>query len=132
MTIRGRASGRLGLTGLVAAATLGHCLSASAAETTYQRLLNAPAEPQNWLMRMGSYGNWNHSALTQIDKTNVANLKVKFMASLSDPNRPSKGNQYFTPLVEDGFLYVGNQYLKSPYFCLRSQAETWHVLYVLT
>ena len=94
MTIRGRASRRLGLAGLIAAATLGHCLSASAAETTYQRLLNAPAEPQNWLMRMGSYGNWNHSALTQIDKTNVANLKVKFMASLSDPNRPSKGNQY--------------------------------------
>jgi len=63
MTIRGRASGRLGLAGLIAAVTLGHCLSASAAETTYQRLLNAPAEPQNWLMRMGSYGNWNHSAL---------------------------------------------------------------------
>jgi glucose dehydrogenase len=86
-----------------------YACSALAAETTYQRLLNAPAEPQNWLMRMGNYGNWNHSALTQINKGNVANLKVKFMASISDPNRPSKGNQYFTPLVEDGFMYVGNQ-----------------------
>ena len=93
----------LSLAGSVLAGMLSAC-SALAAETTYQRLLNAPAEPQNWLMRMGNYGNWNHSALTQINKSNVANLKVKFMASISDPNRPSKGNQYFTPLVEDGFM----------------------------
>ena len=83
--------------------------AALAAETTYQRLLNARAEPQNWLMRMGNYDNWNYSALDQINHGNVANLKVKFMAAISDPDRPSKGNQYFTPLVEDGFLYVGNQ-----------------------
>jgi glucose dehydrogenase len=106
MTIRGGTFKPLGFAVSVASAIFGLCGSASAAETTYQRLLNARAEPQNWLMRMGSYGNWNHSALTQIDKTNVANLKVKFMAALSDPNRPSKGNQYFTPLVEDGFMYV--------------------------
>src|SRR5215472_5774678 len=110
MTTCGRSSRRFGLACSVVGVFFSLCCSALAAETTYQRLLNAPAEPQNWLMRMGSYGNWNHSALTQIDKSNVANLKVKFMASLSDPNRPSKGNQYFTPLVEDGFLYVGNQY----------------------
>ena len=102
---------QLGLAGSVAAAAVfGLCGSASAAETTYQRLLSARAEPQNWLMRMGSYSNWNHAGLDQINKSNVANLKVKFMASLSDPNRPSKGSQYFTPLVEDGFMYVGNQY----------------------
>jgi hypothetical protein len=95
--------------------------SVLAAETTYQRLLNAPAEPQNWLMRMGNYGNWNHSALTQINKSNVANLKVKFMASISDPNRPSKGNQYFTPLVEDGFMYVGNQYQQYWKFDVRDE-----------
>jgi glucose dehydrogenase len=106
---------------LIAGAVLGHCHSAPAAETTYQRLLNSAAEPQNWLMRMGSYGNWNHSALTQINKSNVANLKVKFMASLSDPNRPSKGNQYFTPLVEDGFLYVGNQYQQYWKFDVRDE-----------
>ena len=70
---------------LVAGAVLGCCLSASAAETTYQQLLNASAEPQNWLMRMGNYSNWNYSALTQINKSNVANLKVKFMASLERP-----------------------------------------------
>ena len=110
-----------GFASLVAGALFGLCCAASAAETTYQRLLNAPAEPQNWLMRMGNYGNWNHSALTQINKSNAANLKVKFMASLSDPNRPSKGNQYFTPLVEDGFMYVGNQYQQYWKFDVRDE-----------
>jgi len=121
MTTRGHYSARLSLAGLLAGAAIGCCFSASAAETTYQRLLNASAEPQNWLMRMGNYGNWNHSSLAQIDKSNVANLKVKFMASLSDPNRPSKGNQYFTPLVEDGFLYVGNQYQQYWKFDVRDE-----------
>ena len=90
---------RLGFAGLMGttalAATLTICTPASAAEVTYQRLLNASAEPQNWLMRMGNYANWNHSALTQINHDNVANLKVKFMASLGDPNRPNKGNRVF-------------------------------------
>ncbi len=81
MTTWGGTLKQLGLAGSVAGFMLGLCYSASAAETTYQRLQNAPAEPQNWLMRMGSYGNWNHSALTQINKSNVGNLKVKFMAS---------------------------------------------------
>jgi len=110
MTIRGYGSARLGLAGLVASITLGFCVSAPAAETTYQRLLNASAEPQNWLMRMGNYGNWNNSTLAQINRGNVANLKVKFMFSLGDLSRPNKATQYFTPLVEDGFMYVGNQW----------------------
>src|SRR6266853_3194997 len=121
MTIWGRYSKRLYLAGSVACSTLALCLSASAAETTYQQLVNASAAPQNWLMRMGNYGNWNHSGLTQINKSNVADLKVKFMASLSDPNRPSKGNQYFTPLVEDGFMYVGNQYQQYWKFDVREE-----------
>src|SRR5438105_8111824 len=122
MTTWGATSKYLGLAGSVAAtAIFGLCCAASAAETTYQRLLNAPAEPQNWLMRMGSYGNWNHSGLTLINKGNVANLKVKFMASLNDPARPSRGNQYFTPLVEDGFMYVGNQYQQFWKFDVREE-----------
>jgi alcohol dehydrogenase (cytochrome c) len=121
MTTWGGYSKQFRLAGPVAGATLGFCLSVSAAETTYQRLLKASDEPQNWLMRMGNYGNWNHSALTQINRGNVGNLKVKFMASLSDPTRPSRGNQYFTPLVEDGFMYVGNQYQQYWKFDVREE-----------
>src|SRR5262249_57289154 len=106
---------RLGFAALLAGTALGSCVGlslvpASAAEVTYQRLLNAASEPQNWLMRMGNYSNWNHSALKEINRGNVANLKVKFMASLGDPTRPAKPTAYFTPLVEDGFMYVGNQW----------------------
>src|SRR6201997_1311188 len=103
MRARRRRTERFVLAGFVVGTTLALCCSAPAAETTYQRLLNTAAEPQNWLMRMGNYSNWNHSSLNQINRSNVANLKVKFMASLSDPARPNKATQYFTPLAEDGF-----------------------------
>ena len=49
MTTWGGTLKQLGLAGLVAGYMLGLCFSGSAAETTYQRLQNAPAEPQNWL-----------------------------------------------------------------------------------
>src|SRR3954467_7518027 len=107
MTIGRRFSARL-LAGSALCMVVG--LPALAAEVTYERLLHASAEPQNWLMRMGNYGNWNNSTLSQINRGNVANLKVKFMASLGDPGPPNKASQYFTPLVEDCFMYVGNQW----------------------
>jgi alcohol dehydrogenase (cytochrome c) len=109
MTIGRRFSARL-LAGSALYMVLGAGISAFAAEVTYERLLNASAEPQNWLMRMGNYSNWNHSTLSEINRNNVANLKVKFMFSLGDAARPAKAAQYFTPIVEDGFMYVGNQY----------------------
>src|SRR6266568_4817834 len=109
MTIGRRFSARL-LAGSAFCALIGTSIPALAAETTYERLLNSSAEPQNWLMRMGNYSNWNHSTLSEINRNNVANLKVKFMFSLGDPTRPAKATQYFTPIVEDGFMYVGNQY----------------------
>jgi alcohol dehydrogenase (cytochrome c) len=120
MTVQPRST-PLGRVALVSTLLVGVSHAALAVDTTYQRLLNARAEPQNWLMRMGSYDNWNYSPLDKINKGNVANLKVKFMAAISDPNRPSKGNQYFTPLVEDGFLYVGNQYQQYWKFDVRDE-----------
>jgi alcohol dehydrogenase (cytochrome c) len=121
MTVQHHQSPSLGRVALVSTLLIGVGHAALAAETTYQRLLNARAEPQNWLMRTGSYDNWNYSPLDRINKGNVANLKVKFMAAISDPSRPSKGNQYFTPLVEDGFLYVGNQYQQYWKFDVRDE-----------
>ena len=74
---------RLGFAGLAAGAALSLCGPVSAAEVTYQRLLNAKLEPQNWLMRAGSYDSHNASSLSQINRSNVANLKVKFMAAIA-------------------------------------------------
>jgi alcohol dehydrogenase (cytochrome c) len=97
---------RLGLTAFAAGTALSLCGPVSAADVTYQRLLNAKLEPQNWLMRAGSYDLHNTSALNQINRNNVANLKVKFMASIAGDTINVR--QYFTPVVNDGALYVGN------------------------
>jgi alcohol dehydrogenase (cytochrome c) len=116
---------RRGLAGLLAGTTIGLCASAAqAAEVTYQRLLDASSEPQNWLMRMGNYSNWNYSPLKVINRSNVGQLKVKFMASLGDPNRPNKATEYFTPLVEDGFMYVGNQWQTFWKYDVRNEKPT--------
>jgi len=45
---------------------------------TYERLLNADAESQNWLMIHGNYSNWRSSRLSQINKANVSQLVPKF------------------------------------------------------
>ncbi len=124
MAKRGRLTSILGLAGLVTSTALGLCDAAHAGEVTYQRLLNASAEPQNWLMRMGNYSNWNYSTLTGINRGNVANLKVKFMASLGDANRPNKATEYFTPLVEDGYMYVGNQWQQYWKYDVRNEKPT--------
>ena len=93
-----------GLVSLVAGVGFG--FPASAAEVTYERLLNAKVEPHNWLFRHGSYDQYNASALSQINRSNVANLQVKFMASIMGEQLGVR--QYFTPLVNDGFMYVSN------------------------
>src|SRR6266853_61570 len=56
--------------------------------------------------------------------TGLANLQVKFMASLGDPTRPNKATEYFTPLVEDGFMYVGNQWQQYWKFDVRNEKPT--------
>ena len=102
-----RNSQRLGLAGLLATTALGFGLSASAQQVTYDRLVKAKVEPQNWLMRHGSYDAHNSSGLSQINRANVANLKVKFMASLNHPTKPMQ-SMYWTPLVNEGSMYAGN------------------------
>ena len=73
-----------------------------AADVTFDRLLNAPAEPHNWLMYSGTVLGERHSRLTQITPENVKNLEVAWIwQSASFP----EGFQA-TPLVVDGILYT--------------------------
>src|SRR5262245_47348870 len=84
---------------------------ASAADVTPQRLLDAASEPHNWLIANGSYNNHRHSALSQINRSNVANLRVKFTQALGGTDLGSNKeppNQQGIPLVDDGFLYIPN------------------------
>jgi len=101
---------QLGLAGSVAGAVFALCFSASAAETTYQRLLNARAEPQNWLMRMGSYGNWNHSGAGPDQQKQCRQPQGQIHGLPERPQSSQQGQSVFHAPVEDGFMYVGNQY----------------------
>jgi len=68
---------------------------------TFERLRNAGAEPQNWLMYWGNYQGTHYSSLKEIDKTNVDRLQTRWMM-------PMTGQQSLqaTPLVVDGVLYT--------------------------
>ena len=71
------------------------------AQVTSDRLINAAAEPQNWLTYGGTYSSQRYSRLDQITPANVANLESKWVLQ----------NQVFgawqsNPLVVDGIMYV--------------------------
>jgi alcohol dehydrogenase (cytochrome c) len=98
---------RLGLAGVVAGATLALGFSAAAAPVTYERLLNAQQESHNWLLPYGSYSSHNHSNLTQINRSNVGDLRVQFLHTIGGLNMvdPVERTQS-TPAVNDGFMYL--------------------------
>jgi alcohol dehydrogenase (cytochrome c) len=71
------------------------------AQLTYERLLNADAEPQNWLTYSGGYNGWRYSKLDQINRSNVKDLKLKWVYQMPVTHRVET-----TPLVVDGVMYI--------------------------
>ena len=71
------------------------------AQVTYERLLNAAKEPQNWLVYSGDYNSRRYSLLTQIKPANVKNLELKWLFQAN-----VIGKWQATPLVIDGIMYV--------------------------
>src|SRR5467141_81083 len=86
--------------------------TASAAEVTPDRLINADKEPQNWLMNHRTYDGQRFSPLARINRDNVKNLKLAYAVPLGG----SAGDEWVeaTPLVENGFIYI---------------TDSWGVLY---
>src|SRR3954453_10105478 len=105
-------STRLKLPNFVLAATMLSGATAFAAEVTFERLVNADKEPQNWLMNHRTYDGQRFSPLTRINRDNVKGLKLAYAVPLGG----GAGNEFneATPLAEDGFLYV---------------TDSWGVLY---
>lgn len=68
---------------------------------SYERLLQADAEPQNWLMYWGNYQATHFSALKQVNPANVGQLKAAW-------SFPILGGSTLegTPLVVDGIMYA--------------------------
>jgi alcohol dehydrogenase (cytochrome c) len=72
-----------------------------AAQVPFDRILNATAEPQNWLTYNGTYASQRYSTLAQITPANVSTLESKWV--LQDQ---VFGAWQSNPLVVDGVMYV--------------------------
>jgi alcohol dehydrogenase (cytochrome c) len=112
-------------TAFAAAVLAATVLPLSAADVTQQRLMNTAGEPQNWLMVHHDYNNSRHSALHEINRDTVKDLKLKFIVSIGglSTGGPMRGKEESTPLVDDGFMYVVDTWSRVMKFDVRSGAE---------
>jgi alcohol dehydrogenase (cytochrome c) len=104
-----RSAGALAVIGCALMATTA---SVPAADVTYERLLNADKEPQNWLMNHRTYDGQRYSPLAGINKDNVKGLKLAYAVPLGG-GAANEWNEA-TALAEDGYLYI---------------TDSWGVLY---
>ncbi|MBS0393167.1 MAG: PQQ-dependent dehydrogenase, methanol/ethanol family [Proteobacteria bacterium] len=74
------------------------------AQVTFERIVGAAGEPQNWLTYSGRYAGWRHSDLRGIDAGNVSRLSMQWAFQVAD-----LGQFETTPLVVDGILYGTGQ-----------------------
>ncbi len=81
---------------------------AIAAEVTPDRLVNADREPQNWLMNHRTYDAQRYSPLDRINKANIKALKLAYAVAIGGTS--ANENLQSTPLAEDGFLYLVDQW----------------------
>ena len=75
--------------------------SNAAAQVSFDRLLRADEEPENWLTYSGSYKSQRHSQLDQITPANVTDLELRWVFQ-------ARSLEVFqaTPLVVDGIMYL--------------------------
>src|SRR5260370_38054782 len=93
---------------LLACAALLTAVPALAADVTPERLVNADREPGNWLMNHRTYDAQRYSPLDKINRANVKNLKLAYAVALG--GTAVNENLEATPLAEDGFVYVTDQW----------------------
>ena len=88
---------------LLSALVLGALLAPPrlAAQVSYERILDASDEPENWLTYNGTYSSQRYSGLDQINTSNVDDLELEWML----PNQVF-GAWQSNPIVVDGIMYV--------------------------
>src|SRR5579871_5109291 len=82
---------------------------ACAADMSFERALNADAEPQNWLLHHKNYQGHRFSALKEINIDTVGRLRLAFtigLGGLQAGGRHPQGNLEATPLVDGGMMYI--------------------------
>ncbi len=65
-----------------------------------ERIVSADKEPGNWLSYSRTFDGQRHSPLTQINTTNVANLRVKWAYQFATPCNQT------SPIVVDNVMYI--------------------------
>src|SRR5260370_18010415 len=81
---------------------------ALAGDVTSDRLINADKEPHNWLMNHRTYDAQRYSPLDKINKDTIKNLKLAYAVPIG--GTAANENLQSTPLAEDGFLYIVDQW----------------------
>ena len=76
-------------------------LAASGQQVTSERLLNAAADPGNWLTYSGTYQSQRYSTLGQITRENAGKLKLSWVFQADSLQKFEA-----TPLVVDGVMYL--------------------------
>ena len=74
---------------------------ATNAQVSFERLVNADDEPQNWLTYSGSYASQRHTLLREIRPGNVDDLELKWVFQAQSLEAFET-----TPLVVDGIMYL--------------------------
>lgn len=88
---------------------------------TFDRILQADQEPQNWLTYSGTVLGQRHSRLTQITPDNVKNLEMAWIWQ----TQSFPGGFQATPLVVDGVLYT----VQAPNDVVALEAATGRVIW---
>jgi alcohol dehydrogenase (cytochrome c) len=104
---------------VLVAASMG--AGAERGEVTYERVLKAESEPQNWLTYSGGYAGWRYSPLKQINVGNVAHLAVQWVFQTG-----IVGGFETTPLVIDGVMYLTGSSNHAWALDARTGRALWH------
>ena len=75
--------------------------SPSLSPVTWERLLNAADEPENWLMYSGTLDSQRFSQLDQVHNRNVGELELKWAYQIPQLDRSES-----VPLVVDGVMFI--------------------------
>jgi alcohol dehydrogenase (cytochrome c) len=94
-----------------------------ATNITYDRLLQAAREPQNWLVYSGAYNSQRHSPLTRITPSNAQDLVLKWVFQSRSLEKSE-----VTPLVVNGIMYT----VQSPNDVIALDAATGKTLWTFT
>src|SRR5690242_13681745 len=91
------------------------------AQVTWERLVNATREPQNWLTHSGTLQSQRYSTLSEITPDNVKNLELKWVFQARSFEKFEA-----TPLVVDGVMYT----VQAPNDVVALDAATGRVFWV--